>query len=415
MALTKIKKSSFFYGYTIIVASFFIQAIVWGISNSFGVFFFPLISEFGWSRATISGAASLCFLVHGLASILLGNLNDRFGPRLIMSACGFFLGFGFLLVTKVNSAWQLYLFYGLIAGIGLGGIDVIPLSTVTRWFKKKRGMMSGIIKVGTGVGMFIMPFFITWLLKGYGWRTLFAVLAVIIMVSVIFLAQFLVRDPIQKAQSIDNRNSHTPENLNKTEEGLTFQEAIYTKQLWTVCAIYFIILICVYTILIHIVQHAIDLGIPSAVAAGILAIVGGVSISGRLLMGGAGDRIGEKPALFICLLFLLMALCWLQAVKTLWMFYLFATLYGFAHGGFFSLVSPLIARLFGTRSHGLLFGIVIFCSTIGGAIGPFMAGYIFDVTRSYKIVFLLLSVICIIALALTASLKPLLCDRSVSD
>ncbi|MBU8911406.1 MAG: MFS transporter [Desulfobacterales bacterium] len=404
--LPEINKSSLFYGYTIIVASFFIQAIVWGTSNSFGIFFVPLINEFGWSRATISGAASLCFLVHGLASILLGNLNDRFGPRLIMSVCGFSLGLGFMLMARVNAAWQLYLFYGLVTGIGLGGIDVILLSTVARWFKKKRGMMSGIIKVGTGVGMLIMPFFITWLLKDYGWRTSFTVLAVIIMVSIIFLAQFLVRDPIQKAQFIDNRNSHNPDNLNKTEEGLTFHEAIRTKQLWTVCAIYFIILFCVYTVLIHIVQHAIDLGIPTAVAAGILATIGGVSIFGRFLMGGAGDRIGEKSALFICLLFLLTALGWLQAVKTLLMFYIFATIYGFAHGGFFSLTSPLIAKLFGTRSHGLLFGIVIFCSTIGGAIGPFAAGYIFDVTHSYKIVFLILAALCIVALALTASLKP---------
>ena len=272
--------------------------------------------------------------------------------------------------------------------------------------------MTGIIKVGTGVGMFIMPFFITWLVKGYGWRTSFSVLAVIVVTSVIFLAQFLVRDPIQKAQFIDNMKSEPSGKINKTEEGLTFPEAIHTIQFWTVCTIYFIILICVYTILIHIVQHAIDLGIPTAVAAGVLAAIGAVSISGRFLMGGAGDKIGEKSALFICLLFLLTALCWLQAVKALWMFYLFAVIYGFAHGGFFTLVSPLIARLFGTRSHGLLFGIVIFSSTLGGAIGPFMAGYIFDVTQSYKIVFLILAGLCTIALLLTASLKPIAWDES---
>ncbi len=408
--LIEIKKPPLFYGYTIILASFFIQAIVWGISNSFGVFFAPLINEFSWSRATISGAASLCFLVHGLSSMLMGNLNDRLGPRLIMSACGIFLGIGFLLMAKVNSAWQLYLFYGLIVGIGLGGIDVIPMSTITRWFKKKRGMMGGIIKVGTGVGMVIMPFFIIWLLKTYGWRTSFTMLAVIILVSVIFFSQFLVRDPIRKAQFIDNENNYTSGNLNKIEEGLTFNEAIRTRQLWTICAIYFIILFCVYTILIHIVQHAIDLGIPAAVAAGVLATIGGVSISGRFLMGGAGDRIGEKKALVICLLFLLTALIWLQIAKTLWMFYLFAIIYGFAHGGFFSLVSPLIAKQFGTRTHGLLYGIVIFSSTIGGAIGPFMAGYIFDMTHSYKVVFLILVILCIIVLSLTASLKPLLRD-----
>lgn len=406
--VTDVKQGPIFYGYIIIVAGFLIQAVVWGISNSFGVFFDPLIKEFGWSRATISGAASLGFLVHGSSSILLGNLNDRFGPRIIMSACGLFFGLGLLLMGTLNSVWQIYLFYGLIASVGLGGIDVIPLSTVSRWFQKKRGMMSGLIKVGTGVGMLIMPFFINWLLKNYGWRNAFVVLAFIAVISVLFLAQFLVRDPIQKKQLIDNGISQPSEKKNKPEEGLTFKEAIHTRQLWTVCIIYFIILFCVYTILMHIVQHAIDLGIQSSVAVGILSTIGGVSITGRFLMGGASDKIGEKPALLFCLICLLLALCWLLAVQTLWMFYLFAAVYGFAHGGFFSLVSPLIAKLFGTKSHGLLFGIVIFSSTIGGAIGPFMAGYIFDVTTSYKLVFLILAVLSIIAMALTASLKPII-------
>ncbi len=158
----------------------------------------------------------------------------------------------------------------------------------------------------------------------------------------------------------------------------------------------------------HIVQHAIDLGISPGVAASILSTVGGVSIVGRLLMGGASDKIGEKSALLICLLCLLMALCLLQTVISLWSLYLFATIYGFAHGGFFSLISPLIAKFFGTKTHGLLFGIVIFSSTVGGAIGPFMAGYIFDITTSYKIVFWVLAVLCTIAILLTSVLKPII-------
>lgn len=180
-----------------------------------------------------------------------------------MSACSLFLGAGFLLMGTLNSIWQLYLFYGLIASVGLGGIDVIPLSTVSRWFLKKRGMMSGIVKVGTGVGMFIMPFFIHWLLHNYGWRHSFVVLAFIIIIFVLFLAQFLVRDPVQKAQLIDNGTHPASKKHNESEEGLTFKEVIRTRQLWTVCVIYFIILFCVYTILMHIVQHAIDLGISS--------------------------------------------------------------------------------------------------------------------------------------------------------
>ena len=407
LSLTTTPRPLFFYGYAILVIGFFIQGVAWGTSNSFGIFFDSLITEFGWSRATISGAASLCFLVSGFASIVIGNLNDRFGPRIIMSVCGVLLGLGFFLITTVHSVWQLYLYYGLFAGIGMGSIDVVPLSTTARWFKKNRGMMSGIVKIGTGVGMFIMPFFITWLLNRYGWRTAFAVLSGIIMVFILSLAQFLVRDPVQKAQFIDNEPCSAADTSNTREEGVTFNQAIHTRQLWTISAIYFIILFCVYTVLIHIVQHAIDLGIPKTIAAGVLSTIGGVSISGRFLMGGLGDKIGDKPALLGCLLVLLTALAWLQAVNVLWMFYVFATLYGFAHGGFFSLVSPLIARLFGTRSHGILFGVVIFCSTLGGAMGPVMAGYLFDITHSYRLIFLILAGLCILALALTLSLKPL--------
>ncbi len=406
--ITQVKRRPIFYGYTIIVASFFIQAVVWGTSNSFGVFFDPLIKEFGWSRATISGAASLGFLVHGSASILLGNLNDRFGPRVIMSACGLFLGLGFFLMAGLESVWQLYFFYGLIASVGLGGIDVIPLSTVSRWFEKNRGMMSGIIKVGTGMGMLVMPFFINWLLNNYGWRYSFLVLSAVIIIFVLFLAQFLVRDPIQKDQFIDNGIRPAVKATPYAESGFSFKEAVRTRQFWTICMVYFVVLFCVYTILMHIVQHAIDLGIAPGVAAGILSTIGGVSIAGRFLMGGAGDKIGEKPALLICLSCLLASLCWLQAVTGLWMFYLFAMIYGFAHGGFFSLVSPLVAKFFGTRSHGLLYGIVIFCSTIGGAIGPFMAGYVFDATHDYTLVFMALAALCGIAILLTASLKPLI-------
>jgi MFS family permease len=194
--------------------------------------------------------------------------------------------------------------------------------------------------------------------------------------------------------------------MDSSEQGLSFHETVHTRQFWTVCAIYFLILACVYTIILHIVQHAIDLGISPTSAASVLAAIGGVSIAGRFLMGSAGDRIGNRMALLVCLSFLFAGLLWLQVAKTLWMFYVFATLYGFAHGGFFALGSPLVAGLFGTKSHGLILGIVIFSSTIGGAIGPILAGHIFDVTRTYQTVFYILAALSITGLILTASLKP---------
>lgn len=400
-------KPRFFYGYVIVAAAFFIQTMTWGINNSFGVFFNPLLTEFGWLRATISGAVSMNLLVYGLVSIFMGGLNDRFGPRLIMTGCGFFLGLGYLLMTGLNTVWQLYLFFGLIGGVGLSGMDVILLSTIARWFEKKRGTMSGLIKMGTGVGMAVLPIFVTWVITTYGWRTAFTVLGILILIIVISLAQFLVRDPTKKGQLPDNEIDTNIIRGDSSENGLSFQETIHTRQFWTVCAVFFLFLVCAGTILLHIVQHAIDLGISAPSAARVLATIGGVSIAGRFLMGSAGDRIGSKMALFICFLFLLGGLLWLQLAKTLWMFYVFAALYGFAHGGFFAVGSPLVAGLFGTRSHGLIFGIAIFSSTIGGAIGPTLAGHIFDMTTSYQIVFFVLAALSILGLILTASLKPI--------
>jgi len=147
------KRPKVFYGYIIVLVGFCIQVLSWGMFSTFGVFFTSFLAEFGWPRATISGAASLASVVLGFVGIVAGRLGDRIGPRMVMVGCGVFLGSAYLLMSQVNATWQLYLFYGVIAGIGFSGMDVLPLSTVARWFVKRRGMMTGIIKIGSGAGM----------------------------------------------------------------------------------------------------------------------------------------------------------------------------------------------------------------------------------------------------------------------
>ena len=127
---------------------------------------------------------------------------------------------------------------------------------------------------------------------------------------------------------------------------------------------------------------------------------------GRLAMGSAGDRIGNKSAMIICFLILVATLLWLQSTKEMWTFYLFAVIYGFAHGGFFALTSPTVAGLFGLSSHGVILGIVFFSGSIGGAIGPVLAGYLFDITGSYQLGFLIPAVFSVIGLILVLLLKP---------
>lgn len=402
---TPTRSRGFYYGYVVVAAGFFIQAIQWGTYQSFGIFFNPLAVEFGWTRTVISSAASLSWLLVGLASIPVGALSDRLGPRLVMSCCGLFFGAGYLLMSQVSSLWQLYLFYGLVLAVGISGADVITLSTVARWFARKRGTMTGICKMGTGLGLMCMPLVASQLVIAHGWRTSYIILGGIGLAAMLLSAQFLKRDPSQMRQLADGRQRADAGKATAVESGLLLHEAVHTRQFWTVCGVYMIIVFCTQTVMVHIVPHSVDLGISGPTAATLLSTLGGTSIAARFIMGIVGDRVGTLRAMTICFLPLVAALLWLQAARDLWMLYVFAVLQGFSHGGFFAVISPLIAELFGTRSHGTLFGVVFSCGTIGGAVGPILAGRIFDVTDSYQIAFLILAAFSLAGLLLTISLR----------
>jgi MFS family permease len=405
--MDKVSKDKFFYGYVIAAACFCIQSIGLGAFVSYGVFFNPLIAEFGWSRATISGAYSTAFLLMGLLGIVVGRLNDRIGPRKLMTVTGFSFGLGFLLMSQLGAVWQLYLFYGIVVGIGLSSIDVIPMSTTARWFVRKRGIMTGIVKVGTGAGQLAMPLITSMLIMRYGWRTSYLIVGVVILILLVSISQLLKRDPSQIGLLPDGDAGGVGEKLDAGTEGFSLSEALRTRQFWTICGVSVAIVFCLMSIMGHIVPHAQDIRISATSAASVLAVIGGVSMAGRFFTGITIDRIGSKRAMICCFGLLIVALVWLQTAQVLWMLYLFAILYGVAHGAFFTAISPIVAEFFGIRSHGVLFGIVAFSGTVGGAMGPFMTGYIFDVTAGYSLAFWLFIVMSAVGLAMIISLKPI--------
>ncbi|MFC1933419.1 MFS transporter [Chloroflexota bacterium] len=397
-----------FYGYIVATVSVFILVVMHGIGNTYGIFFKSLQNEFATNRATIAGASSLAVFLEGLFGIFFGRLTDRFGPRKVLTACGFIFGLGYFLMSQVGAVWQLYLFYAIAVGIGISSGNVALLSTIARWFVKRRGLMSGMVKVGTGAGMFILPPVATWLILNYGWRNAYLALAIVGVVSIVILAQFLRHDPVQmglKPYGMSNTNHVSSELVTSVQ--LTTEEAIRTRQFWLICVAYFTVIYTTASILIHIVAYATDGGISAGSAASIVSVIGAISILGRLVMGGTGDRIGNKRTLFLCFVILIVALSWLQFTKELWMLYLFAIVYGFAHGGFFAVMSPLVAEVFGTLSHGANFGMVLFLGQTGGALGPLVTGLIFDVTQSYQLAFLILFVSSIGGLILASMLKPI--------
>ena len=347
----------FFYGYIVVVAAFLIMMVMFGVYYAFGVFFKPVLAEFGWTRAMTSGAFSLSWIVSGLLAIVMGRLTDRFGPRLVMTLCGFFLGLGYLLVAQISAVWQLYLFYGVIIGIGMGGAFVPLMSTVARWFVKRRGMMTGIVVAGVGMGSLIAPPVASRLIATYDWRLSYIILGSIILVVVVLLAQLLRRDPTQVRQVPYSENEE--QGFKPETEGFSLKEAVCTKQFWLVSAMFGCFGFCALAIMVHIVAHATELGISAASAANILATIGGMGIVGRVVLGTAADRIGNRQAFIIGFIFMSAALFWLMPATEAWMLYLFAAVFGFGYGGCATSESPLVAELFGLSSHGLIMGLLL--------------------------------------------------------
>jgi len=399
-------KSGFFFGYIVVIAAFFIMAMMWGTFHAFGVFFNPVLAEFGWTRAMTSGAFALSLIISGFSAILMGRLTDRIGPRSVLTICGFLLGVGYLLISQVSAVWQLYLLYGIIIGVAMGGAWVPLMSTVARWFSARRSLFTGIVLAGLGIGGLVGPPAASWLISLYDWRTSYAVIGGLSLVIVIVAAQFLRRDPAQMGQLPYGSDKTAGPGSQQYTEGLSFNEALRNGIFWLFFLALFTFGFCLYSIIVHIAPHAIDLGISDYSAANILALIGGMGILGMVLLGGLADRIGNRWGFAIGLALMAIPVFLLIPAKQEWLIYLITAIFGFGHGGFASSESPLAARLFGLKAHGTILGTAVLGFSIGAGVGPVVTGYIFDITASYQLAFVCAAAVAIIGIIITAVLRP---------
>jgi MFS family permease len=387
------RQSEFFYGYFVVGASLLIMSVMWAAYYAFGVFFNPVVNEFGWTRAMTSGAFSLASMVTGLLTIAMGGLTDRFGARIVMTLCGLFLGSGFFLISRIHALWHLYLLYGLLVGAGMSGSFVPLLSTVARWFVKRRGIMTGIVAAGSGIGALIGPPGACELISIYGWRVSYAVLGSIVLLAVVLPAQIIKRDPAQVGQVAYGSADEKERLLSPGSDGFSLVEVIHRRQFWILFAAGLFYGFCFFTVMVHLVPHAIELGISAIRAASLLAVIGGTGVLGKVILGRTGDVIGNRRILVLGFTLMSAALIWLAQAKTPWMLFLIAVIFGFGYGGCNVAISPIIAELFGLKSHGLIFGVYNISVMSGSALGPLLTGYIFDVTNRYQLAFVICAVI----------------------
>ncbi len=383
------------YGWVMAIIACGILATHGILIYSFGVFLKPLTAEFDWDRGALSGALSVSLLLTGLLAIFTGRLSDKYGPRILVTLYGLLAGIGFLLMSQINSLWQVYLILGLLVGIGGSCCFTPVVSTVPRWFAQKAGIAVGVAVTGFGLGGAIWPPFTQWLIDTYDWRQAFVVLGLITLIVVIPLAQFMKHSPQRTGLKPygSNRAIENKQSLSPAIEGLSFTQAIKTGRFWVVGVILFGFYFGCSTITAHIVPYVSDIGVSKVVAASILSIVAGTSISGRLSMGLISDKVGGRLALSACLAIAASALVWLLFSKEVWMFYVFAVVFGFAYGGIVPLQAVIGVELFGLSSLGMILGGFFLCATVGAALGPIIAGSIFDVTGSYSLALLIIVIL----------------------
>jgi len=404
--LVEKREQRFFYGYVIVIIAFFFGALAWGSLRTLGVYLEPLVNEFAWMRGTISLAFTVCMVVTGLVGIVAGRLTDRFGPGVVMAVGGCFLGAGYLLVSQVSNIWQLYLCYGVIVAIGMGGFQVPMSSTVARWFIKRRGLMTGLIMAGPAFGITTVPLVVSWLIIDYGWRTSFIMMGSVVMVLIILGAQFARRNPGQIGETPYGEDERKGEGLDEAVRGFSLKEAIGSRQFWVLGLISFGYFFNINVVMVHIVIHATGAGISPLAAVSVLSTTAAISVAGRIIAGGVADRMGRRKTVMVGFGLTLVAFLWLLAGSEIWMLYLFAVVFGIGGWAVNAVMSPMVAELFGMREHGVILGMVTFTGTIGGAAGPLLAGYIFDITGSYQLAFVFCGILSVAGVVLTLFLRP---------
>jgi MFS family permease len=401
------RRSFFHYGLLIVVAAFWIQMVAYGTNITFGIFFKRLVTEFGWSRALTSGAVSFHIILRGLVGILVGRLNDKFGPKLIMTACGLFIGLGYLLMSQVGAVWQVYLFYGVLVGIGMSAHFVPLASTIADWFLERRGLATGIFLSGASFGCMIAAPSSSCLIFHYGWRISYLIMGGIALVQIILAAQLLKRFPRERRKLIRADDEIGGDSVLRKGWTPSLSEAIQTVQFWILFSIVSCFALCHLTVLVHLVPLAIDLGISERSAAYGLSIMTGFGIVGRILLGMAGDKFGNTKVLVICFVVVFFDFIFLGLAKGVWMVYLFAAIFGLVGSVCVVLSSPIVAELFGMTSHGSILGTIMLGYSLGGAAGPLLAGYIFDINKKYELDIVICAALIGMVAILSVLLRPL--------
>jgi len=388
------------FPWVIVILSTALLMVVSMYNYTYGVFFKPIADEFGWSRAVVSGGYSVRCLVAAVSVVPMGYWADRYGPRRVLLPSLIFIGICMMAMAKVTAIWQLYLIQGVGFGISTSGPFACITSTVAKWHDTKRGLALGIAAAGIGLSSIIFPPMATYLIQAVNWQFAIFILGVIILVVGI-PASFFMKDP-------PNEKGEQPKDIPQGIVGAwsALPRFVKNRTFFAIVIIFFLTNCVGYLLLNHFVNYATDIGLTALAAAGMMSIMGVASTIGRLGLGTFSDKIGAKKDAAICCLLIGLSFI-LLITKSTALMWVAVMIFGVGFGG----TVPLAPAIMGERVNNQQLSTATAAASmgmfVGGAVGPWAGGIIFDRTGGYLWALLLGVGISIAAFIIVLCLPPI--------
>jgi MFS family permease len=367
------------YRWVIVAAGALLTCVAFGAMFSLAIFLEPMSADTQWSRAGISSAMTLNFLVMGLGGFAWGAASDRYGARIVVSIGAVLLGLGLVLASRATTLPMFQLVYGVLVGLAASAFFAPMIALTTAWFDTHRSLAVALVSAGVGVAPMTVSPFARWLISAYGWRPAMFVIGVAAWI-LLLPATVLVRRPpdvaVADAGTVGGEGHDAVMRALRSPQflvlGLTF---------FACCAAH-------SGPIFHMVSYAMTCGVAPMAAVSIYSVEGLAGLGGRLAYGLAADRWGAKPVLVIGLLIQAAVIAAYALISQLGEFYALAIVFGGTYGGVMPLYAVLARDYFGPRIIGTVFGAATMLSSLGMAFGPLAGGWIYDANDSYALLFL---------------------------
>ncbi|MBL6612737.1 MAG: MFS transporter [Reyranella sp.] len=372
-----------FYGWVVVGAAFCITFLGFGSVYSFGVFVGALQHDFTASRASVSLVFSLAGFFYMLLGAVSGPAADRWGVRRLAISGMILAGAGMVCAGMAHTLLQVYLAFGVGMGLGLGAAYVPVLSTVQRWFNRRRGLASGLAVSGIGIGTLVMPQLAALLIESAGWRTAYLTLGGLTLVGGAAAATLIERDPAARGLSPDGEA--VPAQGPAEPTGASLAEALRSRVFYRLYAACMIGSFGVSVPFVHLVPYAIDHGVAQGRAGMLVSMIGIGSTAGRFALGSVADRIGRRQTLVVMFIGMGLMLCLWPLAIAFWPLAAFAFGYGVFYGGWVAVLPTVVMDYFGGRKLSSIIGVLYTSTAFGNLAGPIAAGLIFDLRQTYTL------------------------------